>query len=212
MTTCLKSAATSILSVGSGDGSQQLAIVREGHINLCATFYDSRDEILRKYPLAASILEELKTKCKYSPVYNVDATKLQQYKHTLGCFDLIFFSFPHTGVSNHLPESIKSNQDLLRGFLSSAHHLLNPGGQVQLTLKSGEHYARWNLQSVVKEVTGLQYDGCADLHKEMFPGYSHRLTRGMQGALKEVPDKNGATVHRFRKLSSTSRSQANRRL
>ena len=208
LTACLKHAATSILSVGSGDGSQQLAIVREGHTNLCATFYDSKSELLRKYPHAGSILEELEAKCKYPPVFKVDATKLQDYKQTVGSsFGLIFFTFPHTGVSNNLPESVQSNRDLLRGFLSSAHHLLAPDGQVQLTLKSGQYYARWNLKSVVNEMTGLQYDGCAELRKEQFPGYSHRLTNGMNGQLKTVSDKSGATVHRFRQSSAPSGAQ-----
>jgi len=171
-------------------------------------FYDSKSELLRKYPHAVSILEELVAKCKYPPVFKVDATKLQDYKHILGSsFGLIFFTFPHTGVSNNLPECVLSNRDLLRGFLSSAHHLLAPDGQVQLTVKSGQHYDRWNLKSVVNEVTGLQYDGCSKLRKELFPGYSHRLTVGMNGPLKTVPDKSGAMVHRFRQSSAPSGAQ-----
>jgi len=33
------------LSVGSGDGSQQASIVKQGHRNIVVTFYDSRDEV-----------------------------------------------------------------------------------------------------------------------------------------------------------------------
>jgi len=199
LTACLKHAATSILSVGSGDGSQQLAIVREGHTNICSTFYDSKDVVLKKYPHAVDILHELQSKCKYPPMFGVDATKLEEYKAALGTsFDLVFFTFPHTGVPNDRPESVTSNQELLRGFLTSVHHVMAPGGQVQLTLKSGQHYDRWNWQSLIKDETGLRYDGCSKLRKDLFPGYHHRLTNGMSGKLKEVPDKLGATVHRFR--------------
>jgi hypothetical protein len=44
----------SVLSVGSGDGSQQVATLRAGHINLVTTFYDSKAEVLRKYPRVLS--------------------------------------------------------------------------------------------------------------------------------------------------------------
>jgi len=211
LTACLKYAATRMLSVGSGDGSQQLAIVQAGHPNLCVSFYDSEKDLLRKYPHAGTILDELKETCKYPPVFNIDATKLDQYKQALNGapFDLIFFTFPHTGVSNNPPTSIESNQKLLRGFLSTAHHLLTPQGQIQLTLKSGEHYSKWNLQSIIKQVTDLQYEGSGSLRKNLFPGYKHRLTNGMGGKLKEVPDKRGATVYRFRHSSSQPKSQTN---
>jgi hypothetical protein len=42
----LTAARRSILSIGSGDGSQQVAIVRSGHVNIVVTFYDSRDCVL----------------------------------------------------------------------------------------------------------------------------------------------------------------------
>lgn len=205
LTSCLKFANLSILSVGSGDGSQQLAILKQGHTNLCATFYDSKELLLRKYPHAASAIKELEENCKFPPTFNVDATQLhkQLYKDTLGTFDLIIFTFPHTGVPNADPTSAASNQQLLRGFLSSAHHLLKPNGKAQLTLKAGECYEKWNLQSIVSEVTGLKYEGRSSLKKTMFPGYKHRLTNGMKGPLKQVVDKHGAFVHQFR-LSSSS--------
>lgn len=77
---------------------------------------------------------------------------------------------------------------------------------MQLTLKHGEHYERWGFKSIITEVTGLKYDGSGPLRKNQFPGYHHRLTRGMDGNLKEVPEKQGATVHHFRVSSSDSSS------
>lgn len=210
LTACLRFAATSILSVGSGDGSQQLAIVREGHPNLCATFYDSRDEVIRKYPHSLSILKELTEKCMQPPVFHVDATKLHEYKGTLGRFDLIFFTFPHTGLSNNRPSSISTNQGLLRSFLKTVTHLLKPEGQVQLTLQSGQFYSQWKLPDIINEVTDLKYGCCSELRKDMFPGYRHRLTNGMQGNLKEVPDKRGATVHHFEQASPESATEEGR--
>lgn len=206
LTTCLKYAATSILSVGSGDGSQQLAIAREGHTNICATFYDSKQEVVRKYPHAIAILDELEFRCKYKPLFEVDATRLQDYKGVLGDarFDVIFFTFPHTGVPNNDQASVDSNKALLREFLSSSQHLLARNGQIQLTLKNGVFYEQWGLQSIITEMTSLKYGGGGPIRKELFPGYRHRLTIGMNGSLKEVVDKQGATVHRFRCSSPSS--------
>jgi len=202
LTQCLKYAKLRMLSVGSGDGSQQLAIVNEGHTNLCATFYDSINEVLRKYPHSASILKELKQKCRYPPLFQIDATKLHRYIDVLKPpFDLIFFSFPHSGVPNNSKENVSSNQKLLRGFLASAHRILAPGGQIQLTLKTGQHYDRWGLDQIIREESNLEYVGSDTLKKDLFPGYKHRLTNGMGGQLKEVPD-NCAIVHRFRRGQS----------
>jgi len=125
LTICLDAASTSILSIGSGDGSQQKAIVEQGHSKILTTFYeDSKAKVLRKYPDAGSILDFLGQKSYRVPMYGLDATKL----HTYGTFDIIMFTFPHTGVPNNQKDSIRSNQNLLRGFLKSAQHVLAPNG------------------------------------------------------------------------------------
>jgi len=132
---------------------------------------------------------------------------LQEYKSLFKTpFDLVFFTFPHSGVPNSDPYSIRSNGDLLRQFLSSVHHVLAPNGQVQMTLKNGDVYDKWNFQGIAEEVTRLQYEGNKIMRKDLFPGYHHRLTKGMQGTMKEVKDKMGATVHRFSQMQSSNQS------
>mmetsp|Transcript_29828 Transcript_29828/g.44087 ORF Transcript_29828/g.44087 Transcript_29828/m.44087 type:complete len:133 (+) Transcript_29828:278-676(+) len=127
LTICLDAASTSILSIGSGDGSQQKAIVEQGHSKILTTFYeDSKAKVLRKYPDAGSILDFLGQKSYRVPMYGLDATKLHTYG--IGIFDIIMFTFPHTGVPNNQKDSIRSNQNLLRGFLKSAQHVLAPNG------------------------------------------------------------------------------------
>ena len=74
---CIAAASKRILSVGSGDGSQQAATVRAGHSNLVTTFYDSKAEVLRKYPTATETMAYLESHCKVA--YEIDATKLQAY-------------------------------------------------------------------------------------------------------------------------------------
>lgn len=196
LTTCLEAVQKSILSVGSGDGSQQKAIVEHGLKNLQVTFYDSRAQLLRKYPPSKRTIVFLEKECKYPPRFRVDAADLDQL-YPQNSFDLIFFTFPHTGISNNDPHCVQSNQRLLRDFLRSASKLLKPDGEIQITLKNGEHYDRWNLPELLNEAFGLQLQSNQSFDRTMFPGYKHRLTNGMQGAIKEVPDRKGARVFVF---------------
>ncbi|KAL3904210.1 MAG: hypothetical protein SGILL_010155, partial [Bacillariaceae sp.] len=139
LTECLEAVKKDILSVGSGDGSQQAAIVREGLKRLQVTFYDSRSTVLLKYPHAKSSLELLEKECAIPPKYQVDATKIDQL-YEAASFDLIFFTFPHTGVSNNSAHNVTSNQTLLRGFHKAARNLIKKEGEIQITLKNGQHY------------------------------------------------------------------------
>ena len=199
---CIAAASKRILSVGSGDGSQQAATVRAGHSNLVTTFYDSKAEVLRKYPPATEAVAYLESHCKVA--YEIDATKLQTYN--LGMFDLIFFTFPHTGVPNNDPNNVTSNQSLLREFLASATSMLNPQGHIEVTIKSGVPYDQWQLPSLLQRECGLVLSDTQPLDKSLFPGYAHRLTKGMQGSLLEVKDTN-AKVYTFkREDDTTSRS------
>eukprot|EP00546_Thalassionema_frauenfeldii_P019070 CAMPEP_0178895790 /NCGR_PEP_ID=MMETSP0786-20121207/785_1 /TAXON_ID=186022 /ORGANISM="Thalassionema frauenfeldii, Strain CCMP 1798" /LENGTH=302 /DNA_ID=CAMNT_0020566065 /DNA_START=260 /DNA_END=1165 /DNA_ORIENTATION=- len=207
LTTCLDAARTSILSIGSGDGSQQKAIVEQGHNKILTTFYEnSKNEVLRKYPHAASILNFLEQKSYRLPLYGMDATQLHSYN--IGKFDIILFTFPHTGVPNNQKHSIRSNQELLRNFLQSAQHVLTPNGQVQVTLKKGEFYEKWNISSLLEENGTLNYKGSHDLDKSMFPGYVHRLTKGSIGSMKQVVDKQGAQVHVFSDVMTIGKTKS----
>ena len=200
---CIAAASKRILSVGSGDGSQQAATVRAGHSNLVTTFYDSKAEVLRKYPPATEAVAYLESHCKVA--YEIDATKLQTY--SLGMFDLIFFTFPHTGVPNDDPNNVTSNQSLLREFLASATSMLNPQGHIEVTIKSGVPYDRWQLPSLLQRECGLVLSDTQPLDKSLFPGYAHRLTKGMHGSLLEVKDTN-AKVYTFQREGDTTSKSA----
>ena len=200
---CIAAASKRILSVGSGDGSQQAATVRAGHSNLVTTFYDSKAEVLRKYPPATKTVAYLESHCQVA--YEIDATKLQTY--SLGMFDLIFFTFPHTGVPNDDPNNVTSNQSLLREFLASATSMLNPQGHIEVTIKSGVPYDRWQLPSLLQRECGLVLSDTQPLDKSLFPGYAHRLTKGMQGSLRKVKDTN-AKVYTFQREGDTTSKSA----
>jgi hypothetical protein len=97
----LATADVSVLSVGSGDGSQQAAIVQRGHRNLTATYSDSRDDVLRKYPSSATAhLATVEQLAMGRTRFGIDATRLDPDLFGGQLFDVVFFSSPHTGVSN----------------------------------------------------------------------------------------------------------------
>jgi hypothetical protein len=193
---CLKFAKKSILSVGSGDGSQQAAILKSGHKNITTTFYDSRDQVLQKYAYAVNIVKFLESEKERPPMYGIDATKIDEYD--LGKFDLIMFTFPHTGVPTKSPNNVSSNQHLLRSFLATAAKILKPSGEIQITLKSSDHYKQWQLPLLIEKESNVVFKRTHVMKKSLFPGYVHRPTLGtFAGHLTEVPDRKDATVHVF---------------
>jgi hypothetical protein len=191
---CIEYARVSILCLGSGDGSQQKAIVEQGHRNLTATFFDLKSQLLAKYPTARANLEFLETNAKV--FYGIDATRLDEHAGLVGKHDIVSFSFPHTGKPNAHSQNVASNQMLLKGLIGSVSHVLKPGGSVEVTLKPGEPYDKWELQSLVKESTGLDMISTHPLNEANFPGYVHRLTKGAMGMDAKVKHA-GATVYEF---------------
>jgi len=197
---CLEHARVSILCLGSGDGSQQKAIVEQGHRNLTATFFDFKGRVLAKYPTARANLEFLEKNAKV--FYGIDATCLNEHAGVIGMHDIVSFSFPHTGVPNNDGGNVKSNQTLLKGFLGSVQHVLKPRGSVEVTLKPGVPYDKWDLRSLVAESTGLDMISTHPLKEANFPGYVHRLTKGALGTLQSVKHA-GATVYEFGRSGET---------
>jgi Domain of unknown function (DUF2431) len=194
----MDSAQTSILSVGSGDGSQQRAIVNSGHARLQTTFFDTKSALLAKYPGAAEILATLEEKSVWVPLYSVDATKLHA-NDGIGMYDVIMFTFPHTDLSNSDARQVESNQALIRDFLNSAQRCLKPGGQIEVTVKAGEFYDQWKVPLLLRrsKETSLVYQGSHMMDMSRFPDYTHRLTKGSCGTFKCVNDLQGAHVHLF---------------
>ena len=97
---------------------------------------------------------------------------------------------------------MKSNQTLLKGFLGSVQHVLKPRGSVEVTLKPGVPYDKWDLRSLVAESTGLDMISTHPLKEANFPGYVHRLTKGALGTLQSVKHA-GATVYEFGRSGET---------
>ena len=150
LTSTITAAKRVILSVGSGDGSQQVAIVRSGHHNIISTFFDSEQIVISKYTTSRENIEFLRKKSS-GVLFGVDATRLQDQPNLKDKkFDVILFTFPHTGVSNFTPghsgpnpESIEGNKQLICDFLKSSQHILKQDGEINITLKTTAPYDRW---------------------------------------------------------------------
>ena len=193
---CMEAGGKALLSVGSGDGSQQQAIVAQGVRNLQVTFHDSKIQLLKKYPHATATMEYLKENCFCAPRFEIDAAKLHEC-YAENSFDLVMFTHPHTGVPNTDPTNVSSNQRLLCDFLNSAYRILKPDGEIQITLKNGDHYDKWGLPALLEKCAGLKLRSKGTFDASKFPGYKHRLTVGTSGPLQEVPSKKGSTVYIF---------------
>jgi len=182
LTATITAANRVVLSVGSGDGSQQLAILKSGHNKIVSTFFDSEQDVISKYGTARDNIEQLR---KSSTVlFGVDATKLHTHPDLKKKrFDIILFTFPHTGVSNFAaghkgpnPECIDSNKRLIRDFLKSAQHMIVNDGEINITLKTSSPYDKWSFPDFSNYE--IHPKSQHNFNAQLFPGYVHKSTLG----------------------------------
>lgn len=183
LTSTITAAKRAILSVGSGDGSQQAAIVKSGHINIVSTFFESEQALIAKYGNSREHITLLRDKAS-AVLFEVDATELHSHPQlTKKKFDVIIFTFPHTGVSNFVcghsgpnPTSIESNKQLIRDFLKSAQHILARDGEIHVTLKTSAPYDKWTFP----DFAGYEIEPKSNygFDPRLFPGYAHQSTKG----------------------------------
>ncbi|KAL7529751.1 hypothetical protein ACHAWF_007552 [Thalassiosira exigua] len=182
LTSTIKSAKRVILSVGSGDGSQQAAIVKSGHHNIVSTFFDNEDDVCAKYKTSRDNIALLREKS--TVLFGVDATKLHHHPDLKDEeFDIVLFSFPHTGTPNFAcgqsganPKSIEDNKQLIRDFLRSAQHVLTSDGEINITLKTSAPYDKWTFPDFAGY--DIEHKSQYDFDSQLFPGYIHRSTKG----------------------------------
>ena len=99
-----------------GDFSfSQSLLNAHGCASLLATCYESRSNLLEKYPQAAAFIADLETEETVEVLYKVDATKLNKAgkKITNGGFDRIVFNFPHVGgLTKDVNRQVRYNQGM----------------------------------------------------------------------------------------------------
>ena len=182
LTSTITAAKRLILSVGSGDGSQQAAIVRSGHHNIISTFYDSEQTVTTKYTKSQEHINLLRNKS--TVLFGVDATDIHAHPELKEKkFNIIIFTFPHTGVSNFAlgqsgpnPRSIESNKQLIRDFLRSAQQILAQDGEISITLKTSAPYNKWTFPDFVEYE--IEPKSQHRFNAQLFQGYIHRSTNG----------------------------------
>ena len=177
-----------ILTVGSGDGSQQVSIARS-HANMVVTFLEKETVMTMRYPSRGPKSLESLRKRDVKIMFEIDARKLDSYGFGRK-FDVISFSFPHTGVRNQDMDSISSNQRLICDFLRSASKVLKPDGEIYMTVLNRHPYVKWDVGGIVANLK-LNIRAKRSFDKSRFPGYAHRTTKGALGSprhRKEVED------------------------
>jgi hypothetical protein len=179
----MEAAQTSILSIGSGDGSQQAAIVRKGHRNICVTFYDSRDELLGKYPSAQTYLNLFET-AGIEHHFSVSAASVGETFGGRRKFDVVMFYFPHVGGNILERAVLQASRQLIRDFLAGASKVLAKGGEIQLAVKVGNAYSALDVRSLFGSHS-LAVAHQLPVDKSQFPGYVHRLTKGTNGSVHD---------------------------
>lgn len=194
-----------ILLVGEGNFSfaASLATLLGSGELITASSYDSKEEVIRKYPDAEGHISTL-TDLGGSVLFDIDATRLSDSKplsHLRGLVTKLAFNFPHAGAGiKDQDHNILSNQRLMSGFFNAARSLLSQGleataytqkgpmvlppGQILVTLKSGPPYDEWNLVELAA-TAGLGVKSCTEFKPDGYPGYEHRRTIG------HIQDKEG---------------------
>ena len=180
------------LSVGSGDGSQQLACAPRGIKNLTVSFFDAEADVVLKYQIAADHLRELRLLLgPQALVFGVDARALTPALFGgQRRFDQVFFTFPHTVLQGCPARVRQSNQDLLREFFRWVEEVLSPlpHARVTVVLSTSDLYKDWRIESLA-DGSPLCFVSSRPFNSELYQGYAHRLTMGMAGKLKKVVDK-----------------------
>ncbi|KAJ3104685.1 hypothetical protein HDU97_008961 [Phlyctochytrium planicorne] len=173
----------SVLFVGEGNFSFSRAICEAiGPQTVISTCYDSEEVVSEKYTESADNISAI-LELDGSVLYGIDATNLTKHRPLKAKkFSKIVFNFPHCGKGpqnciKDQDRNIRSNQELCSGFLQSSQALLAPGGEILLTLRSGEPYDSWDVKRLAKTV-GLATKTTTVFHPDDFPGYAHRRTIG----------------------------------
>eukprot|EP00457_Paulinella_chromatophora_P007198 gb/GEZN01007219.1/.p1 GENE.gb/GEZN01007219.1/~~gb/GEZN01007219.1/.p1 ORF type:complete len:409 (-),score=57.78 gb/GEZN01007219.1/:315-1541(-) len=182
-----------ILLVGEGNFTFSQAIAKQikSGKNIVATSFDSKLDVLRKYPEARETVRALRL-AGARVIYGVDARHLEQEPSLCSDrYDRIVFNFPHVGGSK--PEDVQRNQVLLRAFFSSAKSILSTHGQIHVALRGNDFYKSWDIEAQARQA-GLPCLHVCPFDPSLFPGYRNCRTNP---AFRDAPDLGDALHYIF---------------
>nr|CAB3457370.1 unnamed protein product [Digitaria exilis] len=172
----------SILTVGDGDFSFSLALARAfgSGANLVATSLDSYVALLIKYREAESNTMELK-RFGATVLHGINVKTMKLHTELKNRrFDRIVFNFPHAGFKGRGHTElyvIKSHKELVAGFFSNAHHLLERYGEIHVSNKTGHPYDSWDLENLASKSSLVLFKKVV-FHKGDYPGYNQKRGDG----------------------------------
>lgn len=144
----------SILTVGDGDLSYSLALLRAYHpwiVVTPTTIVPSETDLVQTYANAKDNIQELNQTYNSSVLYNIDATHLERLMPNK--YDLIVFNHPHLGdaellVSKSETLHAQRHSILMAHYFYSAQYILKqPNGRIQLCL-SGTQPTTWKVDEM----------------------------------------------------------------
>jgi 25S rRNA (uracil2634-N3)-methyltransferase len=178
-----------ILVVGDGDFSWSRAVAAlRGGDGLAATVYDVRSDIERKYGEAGTSNIEALGCAGATVLFGIDATSVnecEQLRKWRGTCAFVVFNFPHAaaGIKDEA-ENARLHRALIRDTLLAAAQMLDPlspsgAGEVHITLRRGRPYAGWAVHTLADGIRGLRFSRERAFDPDLYPGYTHRRTRGL---------------------------------
>ncbi|XP_051190790.1 heavy metal-associated isoprenylated plant protein 41-like [Lolium perenne] len=171
----------SILTVGDGDFSFSLALATAfgSGKNIVATSLDTYEELNTKYSHAVSNVKELE-RLGATVLHGVDVKEMNVHADLWPrLFDRIVFNFPHAGFNGREDNAdmIKSHQELVRGFFSTARHMLFRQGEVHVTHKTKHPYWTWGIEQLASESSLTMLEEAA-FQIQDYPGYNQKRGSG----------------------------------
>jgi hypothetical protein len=187
-----------ILCVGSGDGSQQVAIMKQGFTNVLSTFHPSKETVLQTYPNAWKNIDFLSAHGDVR--FQTDATEIHRiFPHNH--MELVSFAFPHNGKSLRdcgKEEVRASHKELINRFLWSGSHTIAPDGLISVVLKKTPFYQEWHPAKEVLQDCNLVMLPTTPF--ERLAGHRPSTTHGVCGG--RIPKSDKAEVLTFVRADS----------
>jgi hypothetical protein len=113
----------------------------EPSVLIFCTSFDSRDELVRKYPESTHHIQQCLRYACVRILHNIDATYLR-VENFGGPVNMVVFNFPHLGI-----EDCGLHASLIAHIFHSARNILLPGGTISIAL-SEDQSKRWRLVEV----------------------------------------------------------------